>query len=126
MKKTNTTPSGNGEHTPGEWELAIFEFPHGKEIVIKESKLKNKNGEWMFADRICTMGNYSTQNEANAKLIASAPQLKAENEALKEANKEILSALISVAAELKCYDWSKETYPVFENAKTIINKHSKQ
>jgi len=56
------------KHTPGEWIVADF----GEEIAIKEKSLLSKNGEWMFADRICTMGNYTTQNKANAELIVKA------------------------------------------------------
>lgn len=61
-------------HTPGPWELAKFEMPHGTEICIKESSLKSASGGWQFADRICTIGNYA-DNEANARLIAAAPEM---------------------------------------------------
>lgn len=57
------------------WEVAVFEMPHGKEVVIKEAILKDKaTGKWQFADRIAEVstGYGNKIAEGNAKAICTA------------------------------------------------------
>jgi hypothetical protein len=115
MKKTNRE-SGNLEVIGGD----------SKSRYIHVIKPDGDTGKHIATAYGTDLANCKVNAEQIVKYWNEYDGLKAENEALKEANKELLEALISLAAELKCYDWSKETYPVFENAKTIINKHSKQ
>lgn len=76
-------------HTPGPWEI---EWPRkGKSFA----KISSPKGNWWEFIKVCVRvdGKDNEQGYANAALIASAPELKAENERFREWGGEALTAI---------------------------------
>jgi hypothetical protein len=109
------------KHTSGEWRYEFAKWSkeaptngfiiqsNGKDIcglnVRTTAHIVPKNDAFFFVD------NYSIEPEeaeANAKLIAAAPEL--------------LEALEKCLDELGCYRLSEEAFPVIEKAKAAIKK----
>lgn len=64
----------NTQHTPGPWKVTKA---HSGSMAIGASTLDDQG-------LICVLAQWRKEHEANARLIASAPELKAENERLKK------------------------------------------
>ena len=88
------------KHTPGPWHLEVGE--DGPPVV------KDDNGEFVtyLSETRYHDGRHDQEAEANARLIAAAPQTAAERDRLREVNAELLAALKAMfrAAELRDMD----------------------
>jgi len=96
MKQANNTTGTISGFTPGKWEVktASIRSPHGVRVVA---------GKRYFA----ISGETQEEAEANAALIAAAPDLLRENEELREAIGELCDILKFLNAELTSH--AKET-----------------
>jgi len=116
------------KHTPGEWKVdkerpAIVRISDCLRIeqIIETEYIQDAREYENLVNEEC---------EANAELIASAPQLKAENEALKEANKELVEALQGLMANRIINKHTTANGMIRYNealgkATEVITKHSK-
>lgn len=98
------------KHTKGEWVYLKLE---DDSFAVKEKGLF-KNGEWTFSDRICTLEHYTKENEANAKLIAAAPELL-----------EALIYYFDVLEEVRGQDWNDKPDHVLIKMINAVNKATK-
>ena len=84
------------KHTPGPWEVrapaSVFAKSTGDYVSVPQWR---KGGPTETERR---------QAEANARLIAAAPETAAERDALKVANATLLEALENVASALEAWD----------------------
>lgn len=138
MKQKHTTAPTHevkeGQHTPGPWVISpastqsatwdeIYSADMEKLICsIDMNKQKTirmtEEGGNVFEDT-----DEIDEAIANAELIASAPQLKSDNEALKEQNRELVQCLSDIVAYRRNDSLSKQ---VLQNmAKHALNKHNK-
>lgn len=58
------------KHTSGEWNMV--KYPH---CIAIETKLKNGGEHTIVTNQFCYAGTFDGSAEANAKLIAAAPDL---------------------------------------------------
>jgi hypothetical protein len=108
-----------GKHTPGPWE-AFEGGRFGKDVVItSQSRIDNSKGS------ICEMdiyfdGEHGEQQEANAHLIAAAPDLL---EALESALKQMEHDIVKIDSEWgACRNLEQmiQEIPSEEDVKTIL------
>lgn len=106
------------KHTPGPWRS----IPTG--MVPNEWNIIH---EWMSADGCPVRGHVARaygNDEANARLIAAAPETAAERDSLKAINAELLEALLNNLSlvKLKFGNTDKTGNAVIEQAEAIIAK----
>lgn len=96
------------QHTPGPW-IANDHLKNGQwQILGQEYTLSNDFGDYVRPVIVSVMGGgrrpFYSEAEANARLIAAAPETAAERDRLKEINAELLNALQLAASRLHCAD----------------------
>jgi len=94
------------KHTKGEWEYK--KYPHCTAI---ETTLENGQSHTLFTDQFCYASKFDGSSEANAKLIAAAPELL---EALKNARNVLVMASM--------IDKTNSCNAAAEKCKEAINK----
>jgi len=82
------------KHTPGPWIVTEQSPIDGLNLQGLKSVCRNINGTW---HTICEI-----VGETDAELIASAPELLAENETLRAQNAELVAVLKDVAGDQIC------------------------
>ena len=81
------------QHTPGKWE--VFSTETGAGRVLKHQV--RANADCAFGEDSFTV---TLRNEADARLIAAAPETAAERDRLKAVNAELLAALEETQADV--------------------------
>ena len=88
--------TANSKHTPGPWEVEPFVqsingYPDWHSFTVRHDRTNV---------HIATVGDvdryYEKDNEANARLIAAAPETAAERDQLRDINADLLAALESL------------------------------
>ena len=107
----------SAEHTPGPW---FIHRPHG--TIYIEARLRDGMLQEVAA---CGPTEECGQQEANAALIASAPDLLAERDRLKAANAELAKALQDVIGWVpgRAAWHTNEPIKAAERARAALTKH---
>lgn len=94
-------------HTPGPW-IANDHLKNGQwQILGQEYTISNDLGDYVRPVIVSVMGGgnrpFYSEAEANARLIAAAPETAAERDRLKEINKELLENLKALMERISAY-----------------------
>lgn len=123
-----------GQHTPGPWVISPAStqsatwdeiYSADMEKLICSIDMNKQKTIRMTEEGGNVLEDTDEIDEAiaNAELIASAPQLKADNIKLQEQNRELLEALKSVIAQINApSSWPDD---ILKNARELISKHNK-
>ena len=85
------------KHTKGTWEVKCLDLKSPNSIPSKPILISSQQGLVATVSRLYKIGGVSVssgQGEANAELIAAAPETAAERDRLKAVNAELLEALV--------------------------------
>ncbi len=91
------------KHTKGTWEVKCLDLKSPNSIPSKPILISSQQGLVATVSRLNKIGGVSVssgQGEANAELIAAAPETAAERDRLKAVNAELLEAVLTVRKRL--------------------------
>ena len=112
--------TANSKHTPGPWKVEPFVqsingYPDWHSFTVRHDRTNV---------HIATVGDvdryYEKDNEANARLIAAAPETAAERDYLREVNAELLAALVGLLTSVESMIVD-DNVPVYSGDKARIN-----